>query len=181
MWPQAQTARGLLAPFHRLKTISGIFNISTCMYIYIYIPTNRRSHFNKSWQCPKNISIIKGATTKQKGQLNIGATGRRRGRLLPAHLAHLHKQTAQGAADLCQQQAIRQLGYLSHPPPPQNDLNTHNLGAASGRQVGGKWAAVSYNVLQASISNKNSNFAQSAQKMFAARKGCSRLDTLQSG
>jgi len=70
MWPQAQTARGLLTPSHRPRTISGIFNI----YIK-YIRTNSRSHFNKSWQCPKNISIIKGATTKQKGQLNIGATG----------------------------------------------------------------------------------------------------------
>lgn len=37
--------------------------------------TSCRSHFNKSWQCPKNISIIKGATTKQKGQVNIGGAG----------------------------------------------------------------------------------------------------------
>nr|AAT27259.1 RH55012p [Drosophila melanogaster] len=145
MWPQAQSARGLLTPFHRARTISGIFNI----YIK-YIRTNSRSHFNKSWQCPKNISIIKGATTKQKGQLNIGATGGGLG--LPAHLAHLHKQTGQGAVDLCQQQAIKQ-----PPTTPQNDLNTHNLGAQ-------KWEALSYNVLQASISNKNSNFARSAQK-----------------
>lgn len=101
--------------------------------------TSSRSNFNKSWQCPKNISIIKGATTKQKGQVNIGATGRR----LPAHLAHLHKQpvgaatavgTVAGAAagaNLCRQQAIKQLGYgYTHYRAPQNDLNTHNLAVA---------------------------------------------------
>jgi len=49
---------------------------------------------------------------------------------LPAHLAHLHRHRqgadeAAAATNLCQQQAIKQLG---------NDLNTHNLG---GGKVGG--------------------------------------------
>jgi len=103
--------------------------------------TSSRSNFNKSWQCPKNISIIKGATRKQKGQVNIGGilVG------LPAHLAHLHRhrQRADEAAavtNLCQQQAIKQLGFTTH--RPQKTTLIRIIWEAA------KWVALSYNVLK---------------------------------
>jgi len=80
---------------------------------------------------------------------------------LPAHLAHLHRHRqgadeAAAATNLCQQQAIKQLGFTTH--RPQKTTLIRIIWEAA------KWVALSYNVLQASISNKNSNFAQSAQK-----------------
>lgn len=95
--------------------------------------TSCRSHFNKSWQCPKNISIIKGATTKQKGQVNIEGTGIASSAFgtftqTVAAAAATAEAEAESASNLCRQQAIKQPRYIRPTTAQQNDLNTHNLG-----------------------------------------------------